>query len=93
MRPVPPGGPEAAAGWLRGLSLAGWAERGPGLPRPGGPEDQPPACCLAVPPPASRVAAKGQISEQMINVDLQNPPSMRISKEKAKQDVFIISVH
>jgi hypothetical protein len=46
-----------------------------------------------MPPPTSRVAAKGQISEQMINVDLQNPPSMRISKEKAKQDVFIISVH
>lgn len=46
MRPVPPGGPEAVAGWFRGLSLAGWAERGPGLPRPGGPEDQLPACLL-----------------------------------------------
>lgn len=43
MRAVQPGGPEAAAGRPRGLSLAGWAGRGPGLPRPGDPEYQPQA--------------------------------------------------
>ena len=93
MRAVQPGGPEAAAGRPRGLSLVGWAERGPELPRPGGPEDQLSGCCLAVPPRASCLAAEGQISEQIIRVNLQDPPSVRISKEKAKQDVFNISVH
>lgn len=59
-----------------------WGPRGPAV-----------SLLLAVPPPASLVAAKGQISEQMIDADLQNPPSAGISKEKAKQDVFIMSAH